>query len=175
MLCTIHILFDSMHMCRSNCCILVQVMNVWIEPLATVRVKQTESPPRVHLMTETCEIYGSDVLHDLNLDGRFCMNFDAKLTWKSSTTKELPNGTGRGRIMADARIDVWSETEPPFNLMPKEFLEVSGNVPMDGLMRALLPLFLSNLQNDYQKWATNETYRAKRATSTWSTTQSQSA
>lgn len=149
----------------------MQIMNVWIEPLAIVRVEQTENPPKVQLITETCEIYGSDVLHNLNLDGRFCMSFVATLSWKSSTSKALPNGNGRGRIIADARIDVWSETEPPFNLMPKEFLEASGNVPMDGLMKALLPLFLANLQNDYQKWATNETYRAQRAASEWIGTQ----
>lgn len=152
----------------------IEVMNVWIEPLATVAVLQEENPPRVHLTTEKCEVYGSDMLQALNLDGKYSMNFDAVLTWESALRNGMQqSGNAKGKITGDARFDVWCEVQPPFHLMPKPVLEAACNVPMDALMKLLLPVFMSTLKSDYQKWATSEDYRAQRAKASWVTLQSQ--
>lgn len=157
------------------CVVDMQIMNLWIEPLATVKVTLSENPPTVQLRTETCEIFGSEMLQDLKLDGGFVMNFDANLRWKSSNTPKSKYEAGQGQITADARFDVWCEIKPPFNLMPKDMLEAACNVPMDGLMRALLPIFLSNLRNDYRKWATSEEYRLDRTRASWTALPTQSS
>lgn len=143
----------------------IDVMNIWIEPMATVKVTQPENPPRVNLKTETCEINGSKELKDLHLDGRFYMVFEAELQWENGT----PANGGRGKMIANSSIDVWCEVEPPFNLMPKEILESTCNVAMDGLMKTLLPIFMSNLSNDYRQWGTSESYRIERTQTTWAT------
>lgn len=155
----------------------IDVMGIWIEPLATVKVTQFENPPRVNLKTEYCEINGSDELRNLHLDGKFFMLFEANLQWENGIVGTTTNGSrsqaAMGKMIAASSIDVYAEVQPPFNLMPKEILESTCNIAMDGLMSTLLPLFMSNLSNDYREWATSETYRTKRAQPTWATLPSQ--
>ena len=33
---------------------------------------------------------------------------------------------GQGEIVGNAQVDVWSEVIPPFNMMPREVLQVGG-------------------------------------------------
>ena len=68
-----------------------------------------------------------------------------------------------GEIRAKSKVDVWSEVIPPFNLMPRDVLIATCNTVMRGLMNSLLPMFVRQLGEDYQKWATDKVYREQRA------------
>ena len=54
---------------------------------------------------------------------------------------------------------MWCEVVPPFNLMPREFLEASCNAVLATTTSLLLPVFLRRLAQDYQKWAADPAYR----------------
>ncbi len=169
----------------------LQIFNLWIEPVVQVSVR-TESN-RVVLEADNCRIRGCEAVERLKLDERFCMRFVTKLTWRvdapaaaagsssqpeqatrSVSSSSLAGMFSRGgssqvallpegEILGDAKLDVWSETLPPFNLMPRSMMESTCNAVMRGLVSSLLPLFMRQLAADYGKWATDEAYRAERA------------
>ncbi|CAD7699587.1 unnamed protein product [Ostreobium quekettii] len=158
----------------------INLLNVWIEPLAIVTVDHLSNPPRVVMKTESCWMEGSDVLDALNLNKRFCLDFEATLTWQarspaptagSSPSQHRVNSTGRSlggsvrpKIRGDTRLDVWCEVVPPFTLMPRPIMEASCNTGLDALMQMLLPMFMSKLSGDYREWAADAAYRRHRST-----------
>lgn len=169
----------------------LQIFNLWIEPVVQVSVR-TESN-RVVLEADNCRIRGCEAVERLKLDERFCMRFVTKLTWRVDAPAAAAGSSGQpeqatssvsssslagmfsrssssqvaqlpeGEIVGDAKLDVWSETLPPFNLMPRAMMESTCNAVMRGLVSSLLPLFMRQLAADYGKWATDEAYRAERA------------
>lgn len=158
----------------------INLMNVWLDAVATVAVQQGTNPPSVKLKTESCQIHGS-MIERLKLDKRFWMQFEATLTWKNGGTAAVDRlnantqhssyvargpSTGAG-IFGDTRLDVWCEMVPPFTLIPREILEGSCNIALRALMRGLLPLFLSKLRDDYHTWGRDAEYREYRSGSQW--------
>jgi hypothetical protein len=155
-----------------------------------VQVSVRTEGARVVLEADNCRIRGCEAVERLRLDERFCMRFVTQLTWRvdgaapagadagagasaGSRLAALLHLEGRqgkgqaalpeGEICGDATLDVWSETLPPFNLMPRQMLESSVSAVMRGLVGSLLPLFMRQLAADYARWAVDEQYRAERA------------
>lgn len=169
----------------------VELLGVWVEPLVEIRAIHHAS--YVLLKAANCRINGSDLVSRLNLDQRFCVEFQTTLTWMpapatlqqnaaAAAPVPLQNGQDsswlqwpfswqgssesepwQGRVKAEAKLDVWSEVLTPFNLMPRPLLQSSGSAVMAALIRSLLPLFVRKLTEDYRKWATEPDYRRRRA------------
>jgi len=138
----------------------INIFNAWLEPEVEIVTTSSASPPKVVLQAENCRIRGSEGIESWKLDQRFCLSFVTELTWSSEQRLE---GPGPGQITGNAKLEVFSEVIPPFNLMPRSMLEGSCNVVMAGLVNTLLPLFLRKLGEDYTKWAAEPEYREARA------------
>lgn len=61
------------------------------------------------------------------------------------------------------KFQVWCEVIPPFNLMPRSFLESTVSAVLSGVVNSLLPMFLRRLAEDYTNWAADPDYRLERA------------
>lgn len=121
------------------------------------------------------------------------MRFTTNLTWDSpalaaatSTTTSTTTPVAlqpqqqraptRGTIFADLDLNVWCEVIPPFNLLPREgVLEPTVNAVLGTLVNGLLPVFVRKLGADYERWAQDEGYRARRAALSSSSSPSSSA
>lgn len=155
-----------------------QVFNEWIQPNVVARVKVTDD--HVHIITEECSMNVSEMISTLKLDGQWFMIFESTLTWDndcSEADRDLRgfqraliggNGSGNGQIYGTmhgkSRVDVWCELAPGFTFMPREVLQNACNLGMNTLMQGLLPIFMTQLAADYEKWATDKAYREERAT-----------
>ncbi|KAK9810001.1 hypothetical protein WJX72_003183 [[Myrmecia] bisecta] len=159
----------------------VHLFNIWVEPLVEVEVQLTSS--QVLIQSVNCQIRGSDLVQRIRLDERFCLAFTSALSWVSpaagtssgneaaglrADVTELPNaGTSKpqamGEITGNTCLDVWCETIPPFNVIPRGILEATGNAVLAGLVHSLLPFFMRKLGQDYTRWATDAEYRARRS------------
>ena len=122
----------------------------------------------------------SKMLETLKLENQWYMVFESTLTWDNncSTANQQPRGfqrivTGSNETSADktygmmhgkSRVDVWCELAPGFTFMPRDILENACNLAMNTLMQSLLPIFMTQLSEDYKKWATNKDYREERKT-----------
>lgn len=120
-----------------------------------------------------CQLNGSDLVTNMNLNNRFEMRFRTVLTWDSPSTGTPPasalqpqqqRAPVRGTIFADLDLDVWCEVIPPFNLLPREsVLEPTVNAVLGTLVNGLLPVFVRKLGADYERWAADPAYRQRRA------------
>jgi len=133
----------------------ITLFDLGVAPLVEVKVTTRENG--VELVAGQCKLNGSPRVERLDLDTRFCMSWVTDLKW------EAGGAGGMGSIYADARLDVWCEQVPPFNLMPRPVLEGTCNAVLSATSSLLLPVFLRRLAADYQKWATDANYRESRA------------
>lgn len=138
------------------------------------------STDRVHILTEECSMNVSQLISSLNLEGRWHMIFESVLTWDNNCTKAdkqlrgldralvQTNGSSSGELYGmmhgRSRVDVWCELAEGFSFMPLDLLQNGCNLALDTLMHSLLPIFMKQLSEDYQKWATDKAYRDERAT-----------
>eukprot|EP00798_Chlamydomonas_sp_ICE-L_P009171 gene9171-16303_t len=157
--------------------------SVLLNPQPTHRTTDFEArpPEAAHATRSGYRLRSSDQIEKLRLNEKFTMKFHTELTWRSSqppTGAAAPQGhapkvirVGQGEITGNASLDVWSETFPPFSMMPKELVQyaaegavqASVNMVMHGMMQSMLPLFTRLLGEDYQKWGRDEQYRKQRA------------
>eukprot|EP00798_Chlamydomonas_sp_ICE-L_P002146 gene2146-18195_t len=120
----------------------IEILGAWLEPEVRISVVTETNPPRVFLQANDYSLKGSEGIEAMRLNEKFAMNFATELTWKSPQTAfgSNPNGSARatqpqdGEIIANATLDVWAEVVPPFNFMPREVLQASCNVVMNGTM-----------------------------------------
>lgn len=68
----------------------------------------------------------------------------------------------QGEIRGDLSVEVWAEPLPPFNLIPRPALEATCNAVVRSAIAALLPLFMRRLGEDYERWASDASYRGER-------------
>jgi hypothetical protein len=129
-------------------------LGVWVEP--EVEVNVTIHRESVVLRSSGCRLGGSELVQRTRLDDRFEMAFTTVLTWQSAP------GTA-ARIAGDLELAVLAEVVPPFTLLPRAGLEGACNAVLKGLTRWLLPLFMRKLAADYERWALDPEYRARRA------------
>mmetsp|Transcript_31484 Transcript_31484/g.75961 ORF Transcript_31484/g.75961 Transcript_31484/m.75961 type:complete len:474 (+) Transcript_31484:234-1655(+) len=66
------------------------------------------------------------------------------------------------RIKTDLAIDVYPPPVKRIKMIPKRLLAKIGNMVMKYVLGLLLEAFLQGLQQDYEKWATDESYRNTR-------------
>lgn len=151
-------------------------MNEWLQPNVIAEVQVSNE--HVHIVTKNCFMNVSELISSLNLDEKWYMFFQAWLTWEDDSSESDKQLRGLDRVSlissdsrkrygvmhGKSRVDVWCESAPGMDFIPKEVLQNACNLAMDTLMRSLLPVFMSQLSTDYRKWATNQSYREERAT-----------
>lgn len=155
----------------------IQLFNVWLEPIVQVEVRHGSGADSVTIQAVSCSLNGSDLVQNLGLDKRFVLKFNTVLTWDSPASRMPAAGSPEadaaalspaadakpGVIFSELQLQVWSEVLPPFTLLPREVLEGTANAVLGGLVSALLPVFVRKLGSDYERWATDPEYRARRA------------
>ena len=66
-------------------------------------------------------------------------------------------------IRSSSEIEVDVETPKLFALVPRRLLEAIATAAMRLVLDALQQVFVRNLAKDYERWVTDEGYRASRA------------
>eukprot|EP00210_Caulerpa_lentillifera_P000266 g259.t1 len=154
----------------------LEFFNEWIKPSVVAKVSQSDKS--VHIKTLEAEMNVSELIASLDLDQRWFMIFESTLTWDNDTgesdkqlrglQRALVNGNGAplrsGMIHGVSKVDVWSEMAPEFDFMNKQLLQNACNLALNTLMQSLLPIFMTQLSEDFTKWATDEDYRKERET-----------
>lgn len=154
----------------------LEFFNEWIKPSVVAKVSQTANS--VHIKTKEAEMDVSELIASLDLDRRWFMIFESTLTWENSTEESdkslrglqraLVNGNGAslrsGMIHGTSRVDVWCEMAPEFDFMNKQLLQNACNLALNTLMQSLLPIFMTQLSEDFAKWASDDDYRKERET-----------
>ncbi|KAI3430696.1 hypothetical protein D9Q98_005285 [Chlorella vulgaris] len=156
------------------------LFNVWVEPAVTMSVRVADDQRSVVFESGDCRLNGSDLLNQLGLDKRFVLSFHTVLTWQPGAAATSPaaasnNGStaNQGTIFAKAEVSVLTEVIGPFKAIPRGMLVGTGNAVMAPLMNTLLPIFMNKLADDYGRWSTDPTYRARRAAASATSQQQQ--
>lgn len=139
----------------------IQLFNVWLEPEVDVIVTldlghPNKTDPKVVIEAEDCRLKGSAWIQKMKLDEKFVLCFTTCLYWNAQSRPT------EASVRGDLALDVFTEVLPPFDVLPRSLLEGTCNAVLGTLMSSLLPVFLKKLVQDYEKWATDETYRMKR-------------
>mmetsp|Transcript_15194 Transcript_15194/g.18253 ORF Transcript_15194/g.18253 Transcript_15194/m.18253 type:complete len:358 (-) Transcript_15194:194-1267(-) len=129
--------------------------SVWIQPEVEVTVKTSHD--RVVLKASNCHIEGSKAIMRMGLHRRFEFEADSMMRWISDGEE--------AQVIMDGSLSVWSEKLPPFNIMPTVVLQKGSNAVLGAAVKTIQRIFMNNLMGDYEKWATDPTYRAERAAS----------
>lgn len=132
--------------------------NVWVAPVVTMSVRVTEEPQTVvNIEAMRCVVEGSSFVEKMRINDRLRIKVRTSL-------REAEGGEGDASLLrAATNLEVWCEIVPPFNLLPKKFLEKSCNAVLKQTLKTLLKSFLVELKEDYHAWSTDAEYREERA------------
>lgn len=138
----------------------------------------TPQPNKVIISSEKCILRGSPFIEKVKLNDRFDFSVTTTLTWKDaysssqsnrrqhdipSTSSHTNGTTERSAITAETFITINVDVPRPFNSIPKQILEATGNAAVKFTLLYIQANFVSNLAKDYVKWATVAEYRKYRA------------
>lgn len=108
----------------------------------------------VTITSEKCILSGSDVVDGLNAHYNF--NVITQFSWNDPKIQEK-------KIMSNSKIIVFIDPPLIFKPLPKRVLESAGNIVMQAALNFIEKEFIKSLTDDYVKWATDRSYREKRA------------
>merc|ERR1719171_825470 len=128
----------------------LKIFDLEVFPIVEATVSQTDSSVVIESYKVT--LGGSQFVQSLN--GIFEMKVKAELTYKDTPYDKV--------IFGNSDIKMWVNSPPPFNLMPKEIQETTGNVAMQLSLDQLQMAFLKSLGQDYERWVTSDAYRQQR-------------
>lgn len=129
---------------------------LWLEVQPVVEADVALEPHRVVISSDKCRLIGSPFLSKVQMNERFNFSAYTELTWNDARNE---NST----ISAQTLIEVDVDRPFPFRTMPKRAIEKVGNTAMRLSMNFILKSFLQGLASDYQLWASDATYRARRS------------
>ena len=128
--------------------------------LATV----TSEPDRVCISSDACTLSGSPFVESLRLNERFDFRVRTVFTWTDGAAGGAAGGAEIPcEIRSSSEIEVDVETPKLFALVPRRLLEAIATAAMRLVLDALQQVFVRNLAKDYERWVTDEGYRASRA------------
>jgi len=139
----------------------ISMFNLWVQPSVDILVTLLVThgtQPRVILTGTKCHLTGSELVQRMHLEERFALHFVTQLVWSPSP---LAAG-GLGSITGHLETNVLTEIIPPFHVLPRSVMQGTCNGVLRGLIRSLLPLFMRKLGQDYDRWATDASYRRAR-------------
>ncbi len=140
------------------------VPEVEVRPLMMARVK-VESD-RVLISSNSCQILGSKLIDDMNINDFFEFNVQICLTWelgdKTSYGVGANDDTSSPSITAKSKIEI--DLNPPgiFTIVPRKILELVGNQAIGITLGSLQKNFMTSLGDDFERWSVDAEYRAQR-------------
>jgi hypothetical protein len=152
----------------------LSLLSLWVEPALDLVLSHEAGRSRAVLAARACSLNGSDLVRRLRLEERFELDFVMQLDWgPGEEDAGGAAGPGGGAAAAAAtagttptplrgalQIGVAAEVVPPFNLLPRSALEAACNGALRASVAALLPRFLGQLGEDYERWGAIEEHRA---------------
>ena len=142
----------------------LKFFNVWVAPEVKMSVQLDEEPKTVvNIKANKCTVSGSKFIEKMRLNDR--LSIKVKTSLEETGTVDDSRGTTdhTSAMKAQTTLEVWCEVVPPFNLLPKAFLEKSCNAVLRTTLKTLLKAFMVELKDDYHLWSTDESYRKERA------------
>lgn len=134
----------------------LQIFNVWLRPHILSSVDVT--PSGVLIEAVECRLDGSPEVQRLDLNSKFELSVKVILEGVQD-----PRGL-RSVITCRSEISVWVDPPQIFRLMFPQLLMVeTGNAVVRSTLRLLQTTFLKGLASDYNRWASDDKYRAQRA------------
>jgi Protein of unknown function (DUF1997) len=126
-----------------------------LECLPRVYCKVDTSPngDAVRIYSDKCVLSGSKYVDKLN--EHYWFSVRTQFTWVDSPSDK--------RIKSKSDILVYVDPPPPFSAFPKSVLESTGNLVMQTALYYIEKTFIQALSEDYKRWATDSSYRARRA------------
>lgn len=129
----------------------VQFFSVSVCPKVYCNV--TIEPEFVFISSNKCILSGSTFVEDIISN---CFIFDVKTRISYLDTPTFKS------LFSSTDIFVRVDPPPPFNLIPKDILESTGNLVMEAVTKQLEGGFLRSLATDYNRWAKDRNYRTNR-------------
>lgn len=128
---------------------------VEVRPLMMAKVNVEEN--RVVITSDSCQIRGSKIIEDLNINDFFEFQVKICLTWESTS-----GGSAASCITAESDIQV--DLDPPglFSLVPRKILAAVGTRAIGVTLGLLQKNFLVSLGSDFERWSVDEDYRLQR-------------
>ncbi len=129
----------------------VTFFNLEVSPTVYCKVYQTSDA--VVIESDRVELGGSPYVKGLN--GCFKIKIETIFNWIDRIDYKA--------ILSRSKIDVDVDPPPPFKFFGKRVLETTGNLAMTIALRTIENAFVTNLGNDYARWAVDSGYRDTRA------------
>jgi hypothetical protein len=110
------------------------------------------SPDSVTIRGTSCTLRGTDALVR-RVNDCFDFRVTATMRWEDSAVRRI-----------DIRVDLEVDVAPPgpFKLIPRRSQEETANSVMRIATNQIIRGFLQTLVRDYDKWASDESYRERR-------------
>lgn len=137
----------------------VRFFQLKVLPVVFCKVSQRDNA--VFITSDKCFLSGSDYIDNVI---NKCFIFDVR-TWVTYTDKPRMK-----TIHSLTEILVKVDPPPPFNLIPRDVLEATGNFAMAAATQQIEQGFLQSLAADYNRCAIDSKYRESRSISPTSRT-----
>jgi hypothetical protein len=125
---------------------------ITIEPTCSCRVEST--PSAVRISSNSCRLSGSPLIERLRLNDCFEFLIKVQLTWDSAAP--------RIRAETQFELDVATPASGGQRLVPRRVRELTVEFATGLVLDALLKVFMRNLAEDYELWASDSQYREER-------------
>ncbi|KAG8390555.1 hypothetical protein BUALT_Bualt01G0095600 [Buddleja alternifolia] len=119
-------------------------------PVLLVRVEEQPNGCCIKLLS--CKLEGSPVVVAQN--DKFDASMENKISYDSSSVDSPVQ-----KLTSDAVIEVNIEIPFAFRAIPAQAIESTGSQVLGQILMAMLPRFMSQLEKDYQAWASGDTSR----------------
>jgi hypothetical protein len=131
-----------------------------VEVCPEVLARVVTLPDRVVIASEACRVSGSPLIDSLQLNERFNFSVRTCFTWRPDASAA---GSSDATIHSQTDLAVDVDPPGPFAILPRRLLEPVGTSAMELALSSLHATFVTNLGTDYERWASNESYRIMRA------------
>ena len=129
----------------------VRFFNLDVSP--TVMCDVTQSDDCVRIVSDECILRGSPYVVGLN--GCFRMRIVSEFRWTDTSERRA--------ISSASDIHVEVDPPPPFKYFGKTIMEKTGKLALSIALSQIENAFVQSLARDYERWATDKSYRITRA------------
>jgi Protein of unknown function (DUF1997) len=131
----------------------VKFFHLECKPTVYCVVSKSTANNMVTITSQKCILGGSPIVDSLNSHYKF--NVITQFTWADMKFDKS--------IISNSKILVYVDPPLIFKAFPKSLLESTGNFVMQVALNGVERMFIKALSEDYEKWATNKSYRDMRA------------
>ncbi len=137
---------------------------VEVRPVVMATVSVEPEKERVIIRSDACQIGGSKIIDDLNINDFFEFSVEIRLTWDAVDAGGPLGTTGSKSGVIQAQSDIAVDLNPPgpFAFVPRQILEAVGNRAIALTLGSLQQNFMISLGKDFERWVTDDSYRMER-------------